>query len=47
MDEEIELDLLNLEFRLMLLDERLKEISKEAESLLLRVEQLKEEMTND
>jgi hypothetical protein len=47
MNEEIELDLLNLEFRLMLLDERLKEISKEAESLLLRVEQLKEEMTND
>jgi len=47
MNEELELIFLNLDFRMMLLEERLKELGTEIESLLSRVEQLKQEMTNE
>jgi hypothetical protein len=45
--EELDLQLLNLEFRVMLLEEQLKEAENKAISLLNNIELYKERMTND
>ena len=45
--DELDLELLNLEFRLMLLEEQIKEARTKANSLLNDIELFKKEMTND